>query len=234
MIPGIINEQYKFEEALHGIIIDLKSLKVLEEKIQEHSMNYSFSIDYKSGDSVYDLSISNIVNDYANEKRHIKSIHLFAYNNNAKLEINAGQDCFEKVEIVCSEKSVFLQLKQEIKDWLEIIKNRNPFICFAPFSKRSEIIRIITSAVLSFLTLAPLVIKEILNGGTVKFSGAIIVFVFFTGSYFLVNLLLSAFFLKDVEIDIGINHTKIRRKFGNWFLTVVLIPVILSWIFSFI
>ena len=87
---------------------------------------------------------------------------------------------------------------------------------------------------LSFITILPLMISDWQKGLSIEFMDAFMVILCIAFVYYLVVLGLSSLFLHSVEIDIGNNYVKKRRKIANWIMTVVIIPVILSWIFSFI
>lgn len=131
----IFQAKYEFTKELTNIVIDLNCLKALEKILLDNSMQYQICVEYKNGDTLYDLAIHDIEEDLSKDKRQIDSLNVNANNDDIGFEL---------------------------------------------------------------------------------------------------ILALSAIFLKKVEIDVGINHTKTRRNFGYFILTVVLIPVILTWIFSFV
>ena len=94
--------------------------------------------------------------------------------------------------------------------------------------------RSVLSVLLSFATILPLMISDWRKGLSIEFMDAFMVILYIAFVYYLIVLGLSSLFLHSVEIDIGNNYVKKRRKIANWIMTVVIIPVILSWIFSFI
>lgn len=230
----IFQAKYEFTKELTNIVIDLNCLKALEKILLDNSMQYQICVEYKNGDTLYDLAIHDIEEDLSKDKRQIDSLNVNANNDEIGFELNVGNCLIEQIKIRSNDKTSFLRLKQEIQEWLILYKNKNPFVCFAPFSKKSELIRIFSSFVLSCLTILPMIITEILHNKTIKAWDCIMVCCFFLILYYFFILALSAIFLKKVEIDVGINHTKTRRNFGYFILTVVLIPVILTWIFSFV
>lgn len=230
----ISQSKYEFKKELTNMIIDLNCLKALEKILLDNSMEYQICLGYKNGDTLYDLKIKDIEEDISKEKRKIVSITINAYNDNTRLRFNIEDYWIKQLEINSNDKAVFLQLKQETQEWCDLYRNKNPMAHFTPFTEKSELIRGITSIILSILTIVPVIIHDIIHNVSVKAGDCIMMFLSFVMLYYLVTLAISAIFLKKVEIDIGVNNVKIRRNVGYIVLTTIIIPTVLSWILSFI
>ena len=197
-------------------------------------MKYNMTTEYQSGDTICNGSVHDFENDITIKKRQIKNLTLTAKGDECELCISIGKDKLNTLEMACDNKGAFMQLKEELREWQELYKNKNPLIVLAPFTAKSELIRCIFSILLSFITVLPLMISEWQKGLSIKFTDALMVILCVAFVYYFVVLGLSSLFLHSVEIDIGNNYVRKRRKIANWIMTVVIIPVILSWIFSFI
>lgn len=225
---------YLYETELRSIVFELDCLKALIKILKAHAMKYNMTTEYKSGDTICNGSIHDFENDISINKRQIKSLTLTAKGDGCELRISIGKNKLNSLEMACDDKGAFMQLKEELREWQELYKNKNPLIVLAPFTAKSEIIRSVLSVLLSFTTILPLMISDWQKGLSIEFMDAFMVILYIAFVYYLIVLGLSSLFLHSVEIDIGNNYVKKRRKIANWIMTVVIIPVILSWIFSFI
>ena len=223
--------KYVFKKDITGLIVDLNCLKELKRIIDDNNLSYNITIDYKNGDTINDLSIKDIEDDISKNKRQIKEFNLRAGDNEIAFNFD---NIVAELQIESNDKSKFLKLKQQLLEWFDLYKDKNILREFAPLSKKSETIRVITSFLLAIFTTVPFIIYYILNAIPFEFATMLQFFVSLIGLYFLVLLVLSSIFLRQVEIDIGTNKSRIRRKVGKWVLTVVIIPIIISWIFAFV
>lgn len=225
---------YLYETELRSIVVDLDCLNALIKILKDNAMKYNMTTEYQSGDTICNGSVHDFENDITIKKRQIKNLTLTAKGDECELCISIGKDKLNTLEMACDNKGAFMQLKEELREWQELYKNKNPLIVLAPFTAKSELIRCIFSILLSFITVLPLMISEWQKGLSIKFTDALMVILCVAFVYYFVVLGLSSLFLHSVEIDIGNNYVRKRRKIANWIMTVVIIPVILSWIFSFI
>lgn len=225
---------YLYETELRSIVVDLDCLNALIKILKDNAMKYNMTTEYQSGDTICNGSVHDFENDITIKKRQIKNLTLTAKGDGCELCISIGKDKLNTLEMACDNKGAFMQLKEELREWQELYKNKNPLIVLAPFTAKSELIRCIFSILLSFITVLPLMISEWQKGLSIKFTDALMVILCVAFLYYFVVLGLSSLFLHSVEIDIGNNYVRKRRKIANWIMTVVIIPVILSWIFSFI
>lgn len=225
---------YLYETELRSIVVDLDCLNALIKILKDNAMKYNMTTEYQSGDTICNGSVLDFENDITIKKRQIKNLTLTAKGDGCELCISIGKDKLNTLEMACDNKGAFMQLKEELREWQELYKNKNPLIVLAPFTAKSELIRCIFSILLSFITVLPLMISEWQKGLSIKFTDALMVILCVAFVYYFVVLGLSSLFLHSVEIDIGNNYVRKRRKIANWIMTVVIIPVILSWIFSFI
>ncbi len=225
---------YLYQIELRNIVLDLDCLKALIKILQDNAMEYNLTIDYKSGETICNRTLFDIENDFLIERRYIKNLTLTAKGNKSGLKVSVGKDKFNTLEMECDDKNLFLQLKEALREWQYIFKNRNPLNMLAPFTVKSEIIRGILSVFLAFFSILPLLIFDWQNGLSINFIEVFMVVFYIAVMYYLIILGLSAIFFHSVEIDIGRNYFKIRRKIANWIMTIIIIPAILSWIFTFI
>lgn len=228
----ILYGKYKFEMEFQSLILDLQCLKALTNIFAEHAMSYNINLDFKTGDSIADLTIDDLIKDISLEKKRIKEITVRATNDITEIDLHLDYVFDGKIKTESNNYDEFKQLKQEIQEWSNLYKSHNPFVFLAPFSTKSEVVRILICIGLSILTLFPMIISTYINGGSVKVLDSITVFLFFTFCYYFLLLFLCWIFIKKVEIDIGLNQNRTRRKVGNWVVSVILIPVLISWIFS--
>lgn len=227
----IFTGKYVFKKDITGLIVDLKCLNELERVIKDNNLSYNITIEYKNGDTINDLSIKDIEDDISKDKRQIKEFNLRA--GDSEIAFSFDNDIAE-LQIESNDKSKFLKLKQQLLEWFDLYKDKNVLREFAPLSKKSETIRVITSILLAILTTVPFIIYYILNAIPLEFATMLQFFVSLIWVYYLVLLALSLIFLKQVEIDIGINKRRIRRQVGKWILTAVIVPIVISWVFAFI
>lgn len=228
----ILVGKYSYKRQLRNIVIDTDCLKALIKIFQAYQMEYNLSIEYRTGETLSNVLFEDVEKDIFTKRRRIKEVTITAEADCMGVNIMMGSQILDEIEIVSDKRDNFIQLKQELQDWQELYKNKNPLIVFAPLTVKSEILRGITSLILSFLTILPMMISEWMNGGQILFGDAVMIITVFGMIYYLVILGLSAFFLRSVEIDIGDNRVKFRRKVAGWIFTVIIIPVILSWILS--
>lgn len=225
---------YSYEIELRNIVLDLDCLKALIKILQDNAMEYNLTIDYKSGETICNRTLCDIENDFLIGRRYIRNLTLTAKGNKSGLKVSVGKDKFNTLEMECDDKNLFLQLKEALREWQDLFKNRNPLNILAPFTVKSEIIRGILSVFLAFFSILPLLISDWQKGLSNNFIEVITVCFYIAGMYYLIIWGLSAIFFHSVEIDIGRNNFKIRRKIANWIMTVIIIPLVLSWIFTFI
>ena len=151
--------KYVFKKDITGLIVDLNCLKELKRIIDDNNLSYNITIDYKNGDTINDLSIKDIEDDISKNKRQIKEFNLRAGDNEIAFNFD---NIVAELQIESNDKSKFLKLKQQLLEWFDLYKDKNILREFAPLSKKSETIRVITSILLAIFTTVPFIIYYIL------------------------------------------------------------------------
>lgn len=228
MSKDLYNPKYLYNYEMKGVIIDTKKIEVLEGILKQYSMQYKICFECKVEDSICTMSFDEIKTDIFLEQKAIKSIVVEAESETIGFELDTDGLWVPWLKIKANEKNKFDLFKRDIQEWIKLCKNKNPLVCLVAKNTKSYILIGFISVVLSVLTWLPVIIGDLKNGLMVPFDSCFIIIFFSAMVFFGLTLWLSRFFIKNIEIDIGINKTRIRRKIGGWILTVLIIPFIIS------
>ncbi len=220
--------KYQYQKKLNGIIVDIPKIDAVITILQKYSMNFEVNIECKTGDSIRKMSLEEIKNDKLLEQKKISRVQIEAESEELYFKFDIHDFWDNTIEITSNNEDKFNLIKNDIQEWIRLCKNKNPLIILTFGTIASNITIGILGLILSLLTWLPFLVKN-----SYPIDDSVPVIFVFAMLYFFTVSVLSCTFMKRIEIDIGINKHRIRRKIGGWILTTLIIPVILSFICSF-